>query len=124
MPDAAKEIEKLREEIRYHDRKYYVEAAPEISDQDYDRLMNRLNELEAAHPKLVTPDSPTQRVGEQPVEHLPHVEHRVPMLSIDNTYSLEELRQYGARIAKLSARRTDRVGRGVENRWRGGRLAV
>jgi DNA ligase (NAD+) len=101
MPDAAKEIEKLREEIRDHDRKYYVEAAPEISDQEYDRLMNRLKELEAAHPKLVTPDSPTQRVSEQPVEHLPHVEHRVPMLSIDNTYSLQELRQYGARIAKL-----------------------
>jgi DNA ligase (NAD+) len=95
------EIKKLREKIRYHDRKYYVEAAPEISDRDYDRLMERLKELEAAHRELVTADSPTQRVGEQPVEELPHVEHRIPMLSIDNTYSIEELNQYGARIAKM-----------------------
>jgi DNA ligase (NAD+) len=98
---AAKEIEKLREEIRYHDRKYYTEAKPEISDRQYDQLIERLKELEAAHPDLITPDSPTQRVGEQPVEELPHVEHRVPMLSIDNTYSIEELQKYGARIAKL-----------------------
>ncbi len=98
---AAKEIEKLREEIRYHDRKYYTEAKPEISDRQYDRLIERLKELETAHPDLITPDSPTQRVGEQPVDELPHVEHRVPMLSIDNTYSIEELQQYGARIAKL-----------------------
>src|SRR5205809_512872 len=97
---AAREIEKLREEIREHDRKYYTEAAPEISDREYDRLLARLKELEAAHPDLITPDSPTQRVGEQPVDALPHVEHRVPMLSIDNTYSIEELQQYGARIAK------------------------
>jgi len=102
MPqDAAAEIEKLREEIRYHDRKYYVEAAPEISDLEYDRLMERLDNLESKHPELVTPDSPTQRVGETPVEHLESVEHRVPMLSIDNTYSLGELRKYGHRIEKL-----------------------
>ena len=97
----AQEIEKLRDEIRYHDRKYYVEAAPEISDLEYDKLMARLKELEAAHPNLITPDSPSQRVAEQPVDELPHVEHRVPMLSIDNTYSVEELREYGARIARL-----------------------
>jgi DNA ligase (NAD+) len=101
MSDAAREIEKLREEIRYHDRKYYVEAASEISDQQYDELMQRLKKLEAAHPKLITPDSPTQRVGEQPVAGLKHVEHRLPMLSIDNSYSVEELKQYAARIAKL-----------------------
>lgn len=98
---AAQEIDQLREKIRYHDRKYYVEAAPEISDLEYDKLLNRLKEFEAKHPELITPDSPTQRVGDQPVAHLQQVEHRVPMLSIDNTYSLEELRAYGKRIEKL-----------------------
>ena len=102
MPtDPAAEIARLREEIRRHDRKYYVEAAPEISDLEYDRLMERLKKLEAEHPELVTPDSPTQRVGDQPVEGLEPVEHRVPMLSIENTYSLDELKKYGERVAKL-----------------------
>jgi DNA ligase (NAD+) len=97
----AAEIAKLREEIRYHDRKYYVEAAPEISDREYDRLMERLQELEAANPGLVTSDSPTQRIGDQPVSSLAAVTHRTPMLSIDNTYSVEELRKYFDRIAKM-----------------------
>ena len=97
----ADEIARLCDEIRHHDRKYYVEAAPEISDLQYDRLVERLKELEAAHPELIAPDSPTQRVGDQPVEGLQQVAHRVPMLSIENTYSLDELRQYGARAAKL-----------------------
>ncbi len=97
----ATEIDKLREQIRYHDRKYYVEAAPEITDLEYDRLIDRLKKLEAEHPDLVTPDSPTRRVGDQPVEGLRQVEHRVPMLSIDNTYSIEELKQYGRRTVKL-----------------------
>ena len=102
MPrDVAAEIGKLREEIRYHDRKYYLDAAPEISDLEYDRLVERLKKLEADHPELITPDSPTQRVGEQPVAGLKQVEHRVPMLSIDNTYSIEELRAYGDRTARL-----------------------
>ena len=79
------EIESLRREIREHDRRYYVEAAPIIPDHEYDRLMKRLEELEASHPELVTPDSPTQRIGDQPVDHLSQVEHRVPMLSIDYT---------------------------------------
>ncbi|NUQ64684.1 MAG: NAD-dependent DNA ligase LigA [Pirellulales bacterium] len=99
--DAAAEIEKLRNLVRYHDRKYYLEAAPEIGDLEYDRLVERLKKLEAEHPELITPDSPTQRIGEQPVEGLRQVEHRVPMLSIDNTYSLDELRKYGERTAKL-----------------------
>jgi DNA ligase (NAD+) len=99
--DVAAEIARIRELIRYHNRKYYVEAAPEISDLEYDRLMERLKKLEAAYPELITPDSPTQRVGEQPVEGLVPIEHRVPMLSIDNTYSIEELRAYGQRVAKL-----------------------
>ena len=71
MSDAARQIEKLREEIRYHDYKYYIESAPEIGDREYDKLMDRLKELEATHPDLVTPDSPTQRVGDKPVEGLP-----------------------------------------------------
>ncbi len=102
MPsDPAAEIARLREEIRYHDRKYHIEAAPEITDLQYDRLVERLKTLEAAHPDLVTLDSPSQRVGEQPVEGLEPLEHRVPMLSIDNTYSLDELQRYGDRVAKL-----------------------
>ena len=100
-PSAVAQIAELREEIRRHDRKYYVEAAPEISDADYDRLMARLKRLEAEHPDLISPDSPTQRLGDEPVEGLVAVEHRVPMLSIENTYSLDELREYGARIGKL-----------------------
>jgi len=99
--DVAQQIERLREQIRYHDYKYYVEAAPEISDLEYDRLMERLKRLEAQHPELITPDSPTQRVGDQPVEGLAEVRHRVPMLSMDNTYSVEELKEYGRRTQKL-----------------------
>jgi DNA ligase (NAD+) len=99
--NAEREIQRLRELIRYHDRKYYVEAKPEISDLEYDRLMNELKQLEAKHPELVTADSPTQRVGDEPVGELAQVTHRVPMLSIDNTYSVDELRKYGERTAKL-----------------------
>ena len=99
--DIKAEIERLREEIRHHDRKYYVEAEPEISDLQYDRLHERLRQLEATHPALVTSDSPTQRVGDQPIAALAPIQHRLPMLSIDNTYSALELREYGARVAKL-----------------------
>ena len=94
-------VESLRDEIRHHDRKYFVEAAPVISDLEYDRLIHRLREIEAKYPDLQTPDSPTQRVGEQPVENLESIEHRVPMLSIDNTYSEAEVRKYADRIGKL-----------------------
>lgn len=96
----AEEIEELRELIRYHDYKYYVEANPEISDYEYDQLMRRLIELERQHPELVTPDSPTQRVGGEPTEGFPQVRHEVPMLSIDNTYSFEELREFDRRITR------------------------
>ena len=95
------EIAALREEIREHDRRYYVEAAPTISDLEYDKLLARLKELEVGHPELVTPDSPTQRVGDAPLAELEHVTHRVPMLSMDNTYSIEELQKYGERTQKL-----------------------
>ncbi|MCA9179416.1 MAG: NAD-dependent DNA ligase LigA [Planctomycetales bacterium] len=94
---ASHRIAELSAEIRHHDRAYYVEAKPVISDTAYDALMRELMELERQYPDLLDPDSPTQRVGELPVDHLPKVEHRVPMLSIDNTYSLEELREFGER---------------------------
>src|SRR5712675_3650154 len=97
----SEQIAELREQIREHDRRYYVEAAPTISDLEYDKLLARLKELEAARPDLVTPDSPAQRVADQPLVGLDHVQHRVPMLSMDNTYSLEELKKYGERTAKL-----------------------
>lgn len=100
MSSDAERIEKLRDEIRYHDRKYYVEAAPEISDLEYDRKLDELKRLEERHPELVMPDSPTQRVGDAPVEELEQVAHRVPMLSIDNTYSIEDLKKFGERTAK------------------------
>jgi DNA ligase (NAD+) len=93
----------LREQIRHHDRRYYVEAAPDISDREYDRLVGQLHDLEAKHPELVTPDSPTQRVGDQPVPELQPVRHRVPMLSIDNSYGADDLAAWGRRVEKLLA---------------------
>ena len=95
------DIEQLREEIRHHDRLYYVESRPELTDLEYDKLLQSLKQLEKEHPELVTPDSPTQRIGDQPVSHLESVTHRLPMLSIDNTYSVEELREYQQRTQKL-----------------------
>ena len=98
---ARKEVEQLRAEVRRHDRLYYVEAKPEVSDQEYDRLLRRLGELERQFPDLITPDSPTQRVGGEPLKTFPVVRHRVPMLSMDNTYSHEELREFDARVRKF-----------------------
>src|SRR5688572_22124361 len=97
---AAKRIELLREEIDRHNRLYYVDAAPEISDFDFDQLLKELQELETEHPELVTPDSPTQRVGGAPVDAFRTVEHPVPMMSIDNTYSEADLRAWGQRVEK------------------------
>jgi DNA ligase (NAD+) len=102
--DVEREIARLRAEIHRHNRLYYVEAAPEISDREFDQLLKRLEELEAAHPELITPDSPTQRVGGEPLEGFKSVTHAVPMLSIDNTYNYDELREWDARVRKgLSA---------------------
>lgn len=98
--DARQEIEALREEISRHDRLYYQEARPEITDQEYDRLYKRLVELEKEHPELVTPDSPTQRVGGEPLGEFETVEHLVPMLSIENSYSAEEIREFDARVRR------------------------
>ena len=97
----ADEIERLRKQIEHHNRLYYVEAAPEITDLDYDRLLQSLAKLEADHPELATPDSPTRRVGDEPIGELRQVEHRLPMLSIDNTYGIGELRKYAERTYKL-----------------------
>src|SRR5438094_2954496 len=101
-----KEIEKLRDEIRYHEHRYYVLNDPEISDFEFDKLMRRLQELERQRPELMTPDSPTQRVGGQPAEEFPKVRHAVPMLSLDNTYSVEQLRDFDRRVRDLSGRST------------------
>lgn len=95
------EIAKLREEITKHDRLYYVEAAPVITDREYDKLMQRLLELEKQHPELVTTDSPSQRVGGEPIEGFVQIRHSVPMLSIDNTYNDNELREFDQRVRKL-----------------------
>lgn len=94
-------VEALRREIRHHDYLYYVEASPQISDLEYDRLLDELKRLEQSHPSLRSSDSPTQRIGDAPVEHLVQVAHRVPMLSIDNTYSPDELKAYLDRTEKL-----------------------
>jgi DNA ligase (NAD+) len=91
------EIEQLRYAIRGHDRRYYVDAAPTISDLDYDRLLAQLQQLESAHPDLITPDSPTQRVGGEPIEGFETVTHARPMYSIDNTYDIEALRKWAGR---------------------------
>jgi DNA ligase (NAD+) len=91
----------LRRQIDRHNHLYYVEAKPEISDRDFDRLLDELQKLEATHPELVTLDSPTQRVGGKPIDGFVTVTHRLPMLSIDNTYDADELREFDARVRKL-----------------------
>ncbi len=98
--DVKNRIEQLRAEIRRHDHLYYVLNQPEITDQQYDKLFTELKKLEQANPQLVTSDSPTQRVSGKPLEGFKTVRHTVPMLSIDNTYSEEELRAFDERVAK------------------------
>ena len=105
MPKSIKdEIGKLREEIRGHEFLYYVRNQPEISDRDFDELMRRLIDLERAHPELITPDSPSQRVGGEPAKEFPSVRHSVAMLSLDNTYSVEELAEWDRRVRELAGR--------------------
>ena len=91
----------LAEEIRRHDRAYYVEAQPTVSDREYDQLYHELLDLEAAHPQLRTSDSPSQRVGGEPIDGFETVLHAVPMMSLDNTYSQEEVREFVERVQKL-----------------------
>ena len=96
-----KQVEELREALRHHEYKYYVENNPEISDFEFDQLMTKLRKLEEEHPHLLTPDSPTQRVGELPVEGFASASHRWPMISLDNAYNFEELDEFHARVARL-----------------------
>jgi DNA ligase (NAD+) len=99
-----KKSEALREKIRHHEYRYYVLDDPEISDADFDKLMNELKRLEADNPKLITPESPTQRVGGKPREGFVKAKHSSPMLSLDNAYSEEELRDWERRVHELSGR--------------------
>jgi len=98
--EIAKRLDRLRKEIRRHDYRYYILNQPEISDQQYDELFAELKKLEAQHPELVTPDSPTQRVAGQPLEGFASIRHSLPMLSIDNTYNAEELKAFDERVRK------------------------
>ncbi len=98
--DVKKRIDQLRSEIRRHDHLYYVLSRPEITDRQYDELFAELKALEAQHPALVTPDSPTQRVSGRPLEGFATVRHAVPMLSMDNTYNADELRAFDERVRK------------------------
>jgi DNA ligase (NAD+) len=94
-------IEDLREQVRYHNRLYHIEDAPEIPDAEYDALYNELESLEAEHPELITPDSPTQRVGGAPLEGFEEVRHAIPMLSLSNARKTDDLREWDARVRRL-----------------------
>src|SRR5215469_11605544 len=97
---AAEEIAHLRKEIRYHDERYYIDSDPVISDFEYDQLLARLTSLEQQFPDLVTPDSPTQRVSGRPAEGFANYTHRSPMMSLDNTYSVEDLREWERKVRR------------------------
>src|SRR5882762_2971312 len=105
VKDVEKKIEGLREKIRHHEHLYYVLDNPEISDTDFDKLMQQLQQLESEHPTLITADSPTQRVGGKPREGFVKVRHSSPMLSLDNTYNEEELRAWERRVHELTGRK-------------------
>jgi DNA ligase (NAD+) len=128
--DAARRVEELRREIRRHEHLYYALNQPEIADAEYDALERELRELETAHPELVTPDSPTQRVGEKPSEGFATFAHRVPMLSLDNTYNEDELREFEQRIFRAVGERAMTYvaelkidGVSIALHYEGGRLA-
>ncbi|MGD9346101.1 MAG: NAD-dependent DNA ligase LigA [Candidatus Aminicenantes bacterium] len=101
LKEAKQRTQKLREEIVFHEKKYYVENDPQISDFEFDMLTKELMNLEKQFPELITPESPTQRVGEQPLEGFASVEHRTAMLSLDNCYTMDELREFEERIQKI-----------------------
>src|SRR5579871_6902268 len=137
MPTAAKErdmlrrIDALRDKIRYHEHRYYVLDDPEISDAEFDRLMDQLIELESSHPELITPDSPTQRVGGQVSGQFASVRHSTPMLSLAKTTSEAELRDWERRIHDLTGvTKVDYVcelkldGMSMALRYQAGRLSL
>jgi DNA ligase (NAD+) len=99
--DVRGKVEDLREQVRYHNRRYHVDDAPEISDAEYDALYRELEALEDEHPELITPDSPTQRVGGEPIEGFEEIRHSVPMLSLANARKIEDLREWEARVRRL-----------------------
>src|SRR6476646_9997998 len=100
--DPQQRLHELRDAIRHHEERYYIHNAPEISDEEFDRLLHELERLEAEHPDLITADSPSQRVAGRPVEGFATVEHLVPMLSLDNAYNEEELRAFDERVRRAA----------------------
>jgi DNA ligase (NAD+) len=102
-PDLVARLHELRQSIRHHEEQYYIHNDPEISDEEFDRLLHELERIEAENPALITPDSPTQRVGGRPVEGFETVEHLTPMLSLDNAYSEDELRAFDERVRRGAA---------------------
>ena len=129
--DVQQKIEALRDKIRYHEHRYYVLYDPEITDAEFDRLMNQLKTLEAEYPELITPDSPTQRVGGKPREGFIKVRHSTPMLSLDNAYTEDELRDWERRVHELTGeQKVDYVcelkldGMSLALRFEDGRLAL
>ncbi len=128
--DVQRKIDSLRDKIRYHEHRYYVLDDPEISDAEFDGLMNELKALESEHPELITSDSPTQRVGGKPREGFVKVAHSSPMLSLDNAYNEQELRDWERRVHELTGEsRVDYVcelkldGMSLAVRYEGGKLA-
>src|SRR5687767_3713591 len=103
---AESEIQSLREEVQRHEELYYVLDSPKITDVEYDALLEKLKALEDENPELITPDSPTQRVGGRPAEGFSEVVHRRPMLSLDNSYNIEELRAFDQRCQRLAEGRS------------------
>ena len=93
-----KRVDSLRDQIRHHNYQYHVLDEPDVPDAEYDRLVRKLQKLEAKHPELITPDSPTQRVGAEPIKAFGTVEHQIPMLSLDNAFSEDELRDFHRRV--------------------------
>jgi len=127
--DAEKRLRVLRDALRHHNYRYYVLDDPEVPDSEYDRLMRELQALESAHPELVTPDSPSQRVGAGPLEEFGEVRHSVPMLSLDNAFSEEDVQGFDRRVReKLEIETVDYTaepkldGLAVTLRYEGGRL--
>ena len=118
----AAEIERLREDLRHHEYLYYVLDDPKISDAAFDRRMETLKKLEAEHPELITPDSPTQRVGGQPREGLQTFQHKTPMISLDNTYSFEQLGEFDRRVRELIGR--DKIDYIAEHKFDGASLSL
>ena len=117
LQDAKLRVEALRAQISYHDHRYYALNQPELSDAEYDDLMRELRALEDTHPQLISPDSPTQRVSGEPVAAFGVVEHPLPLLSLSNAFSEEELRAWHRRAANLEVKTRMRRAECPLGRW-------